>query len=103
MAPKTENFGPFADIPSDSIKPVGFSCRICKHPVRRFCAVVPNLVPRMMFYVCKCGAIAVWEDEKQPKDAQHWRQNIKLLKKAGVGLVVFNGNKPTPASFSGIN
>ena len=58
----------------------------------------------MMFYACGCGGtIAVWEDEKQPKDAAHWAQNLKLLKKAGVDLVCFNGNKPTPSSFSGIN
>lgn len=78
-----ERFGPFENVPTDSIHSVGFSCRKCKRAVRRSGVVYPGMIPRIMFYACECGTIVVWEDERQPKDAQHWAQNIKLLKKAG--------------------
>lgn len=102
-ASPVEQFGPFENIPTDSIHPVGFFCKKCKHVVRRAGIVCPGVVPRMMFYVCDCGTVAVWEDERQPRDGNHWAQNVKLLQAAGVAVLVFNGNKRTPPSFSGIN
>jgi hypothetical protein len=102
-ASQGQRFGPFENVPAELIHPAGFNCRKCKRVVRRAGVVCPGVIPRIMFYSCKCGTIAVWEDERQPRDAQHWAQNIELLKKAGVDLVIFNGNKPTPPSFSGIN
>jgi len=102
-ATQVERFGPLENVATDSIHPVGFSCRKCKHAVRRTGVVCPGVVPRMMFYACECGTVVVWEDERQPKDAHHRAQNIKLLGKAGVDVLIFNGNKRTPPSFSGIN
>jgi hypothetical protein len=60
-------FGPFTNIPQELIHPVGFDCLECHSPVRRFGVVVPQLLPRMMFYSRKCGTVAVWEDEAQPQ------------------------------------
>jgi hypothetical protein len=56
----------------------------------------------MIFYSCRCGTVAVWEDEAQPQDSAHWALNIGLLK-TGAELAIFNGDKPTRPSFSGIN
>jgi hypothetical protein len=102
-AEQTERFGPFLNVPSADIQRSGFDCHGCGKPVRRLRKVVPFLVARIVFYSCQCGTVVVWEDERQPKDAQHWAQNIRLLKKAHVEVIVFNGNKETPPGFSGIN
>jgi hypothetical protein len=103
--PTERKFGPFL-IPADAhdqIKPAGFACFDCHHPVERLAMVVPAMVPRMVFYVCKCGTVQVWEDEKQPSGSVHWRENMELLRSANVELLAFNGNKPLQTNFSGSN
>jgi hypothetical protein len=57
----------------------------------------------MIFYGCHCGTVACWEDEANPQDSDHWAANVALLKKAGADLIIFNGGKEVPPSFSGIN
>jgi hypothetical protein len=99
----TEHFGPFTNIPSNDIHEAGFKCYTCRQSVRRFKAVVPHLLPRMVFYSCRCGSVAVWEDESQPASSKTWRFNMTLLAKAGVDIVIFNGGRETPAGFQGIN
>jgi hypothetical protein len=97
-------FGPFTNVPQELIHPVGFDCSQCGGTVRRFGVVMPHLIPRLVFYSCRCGTISVWEDEAQPHGSQHWALNIELLKKSGASLVIFNGNKSRPPpSFAGIN
>jgi len=98
-------FGPFL-IPADQldqIKPAGFACFDCQQPVERMALVVPEMVPRLVFYACRCGTVEVWEDEQQPSGSSHWRQNMEMLRAAKVDLLVFNGNKPLQPDFSGSN
>jgi hypothetical protein len=100
----TIRFGPFENIPADGIRPAGFTCRECKTPVRKVGLPVPGIVPRVMTYACKCGgSVMTWEDEKQPTNADTWSMNLALMKKNNAEVIVFNGNKRTPPSFSGIN
>jgi hypothetical protein len=73
-----------------------------RKPVRRFGQVVPELSPRMMFYACRCGTIVVWEDERQPT-RKVWDNNIEFLKEAGGDVLIFNGDKPIPPGFQGVN
>jgi hypothetical protein len=104
MSEPKQNFGPFL-IPAShalDIKPSGFVCPDCKEPVRKLAKVLPAMVPRGVFYNCKCGTVFVWEDEAQPRSSKHWRSNMKLLRQTGSDLVVFNGNKPLKPSFSGL-
>jgi hypothetical protein len=97
-------FGPFANVPVKLIHPVGFDCPLCHKPVRKFGVQTPYGVPRMIFHTCACGpSVATWEDESQPGTAGRWRRIIKLARRAGVGLVMFNGNKDTPAGFQSFN
>jgi hypothetical protein len=98
----SEPFGPFLDIPSAEIRFSGWPCKRCRRPVRKFGAVVPSLVPRMMFFVCRCGTVAAWEDERQPSQ-KTWPDCAQLLRDSGAGMVVFNGDKPTAAGFQGVN
>jgi hypothetical protein len=56
----------------------------------------------MVFHACQCGAVATWEDERNP-DRRAWRHLTRLMKKKGVKMICFNGNKHTPAGFSGLN
>jgi hypothetical protein len=97
-----EPFGPFREIPSDQIRFAGWPCPRCRKPVRKFGQVIPMLVPRMMFYGCRCVTVSVWEDEFQcgPKT---WPRNVALAKRTGAGLLIFNGGRDTPPGFSGIN
>jgi hypothetical protein len=97
-------FGPFADIPAKSIHPAGFDCPVCKNPVCRFGAVVPNLIPRVMIYACGCGkSICCWEDELQPGGPEHWAENLALARAKDVEVLVFNGGKDTPSDLSRTN
>jgi hypothetical protein len=84
----TRSFGPFADVPADLIKDAGFLCNHCRRAVERLAQVVPTLAPRMIFYTCKCGSVAVWEDERQP-DSRLWWRDIRLLRKAKVSIIIF--------------
>jgi hypothetical protein len=56
----------------------------------------------MMFYACRCGTIVVWEDERQPT-RKVWDNNIEFLKEAGGDVLIFNGDKPIPPGFQGVN
>jgi hypothetical protein len=98
----SEPFGPFQSIPSAEIRFAGWPCKRCRRPVRKFGAVVPLLIPRMMFFACKCGTVAAWEDERQPSQ-KTWTNSVQLLKDSGVAVVVFNGGKDTPPEFQGLN
>jgi hypothetical protein len=40
----------------------------------------------------------VWEDEKAPS-IRTWPNNMEAARIAGVGMLIFNGNKETPKSF----
>jgi hypothetical protein len=95
-------FGPFVDVPTDMVTPAGFVCNHCRGPVERVAQVVPALTPRIIIYACRCGAVAVWEDEHQP-DCRLWRCHVKLLREAKVDTLIFNGNKPTTTKFQGVN
>jgi hypothetical protein len=97
-----ENFGPFSNIPSREIRFAGFPCLRCRKPVRYFGFVVPDLAPRAMLYVCRCASVMVWEDEAQPT-SRVWLTNLDLAEAADVDVLIFNGNKPTPPSFQGVN
>jgi hypothetical protein len=99
---KTEHFGPFLNVPSAAIGRAGFRCDSCRKPVRLFRQAVPTLVPRMVFYACRCGTIVVWEDERQPTQAI-WPMLFELLRRSGAGVLIFNGAKETPPGFTGIN
>jgi hypothetical protein len=99
---KLEPFGPFTNVPSDQIQFAGFPCCRCRKPVRRFGVVIPGLIPRAMFYGCRCGNVMVWEDERQPT-AAIWLSNLDLLKDTDCELAIFNGGKETPPGFQGIN
>jgi hypothetical protein len=94
--------GPFL-IPAEQIASAGFDCTICRQPVKVARQSIPHLVPRLCMFACDCDiAVAVWEDERQPTK-RNWKSVIELGRKAGVGLVMFNGSKPTPPEFSGQN
>jgi hypothetical protein len=102
MKGETRAFGPFLDVPADAVSDAGFHCLHCRRPVERFAQVIPDLVPRMLFYGCPCGTVVVFEDEAQPNQKLWWH-NIKLLKKTGAKVLVFNGNRPLEEGFSGVN
>jgi hypothetical protein len=103
MSSEKRSFGPFADVPAEDVKRTGFICHGCRRSVERLAKALPMMVPRMMFYACICGTVAVWEDERQPCGSRHWRMNIELLKRSGAGLLIFNGRRPLKPDFSGIN
>src|SRR5262249_43526674 len=87
-------FGPFTNVPLKLIHPVGFDCPVCKTPVRRFGAVVPNRIVRVIIYTCGCAkSVVCWEDEQQPGTAKRWRKIIKVARRASVDVVIFNGGK----------
>jgi hypothetical protein len=56
----------------------------------------------MVFHGCACGTVVTWEDERQPH-RRDWRHLVKLLRKSGANVVIFNGNKPLKENFSGRN
>lgn len=98
----TERHGPFL-VPSELIKPAGFCCKSCRHPVRVVRQMVPLLLPRICIFACGCGVgVAVWEDECQPTE-NTWRLNMELARKTGAGMLIFNGGKDTPPEFQGRN
>lgn len=99
----TRRLGPFAGVPRDAVKPAGFKCPFCRRKVEKFAVLPPAMVVRMMFYACRCGTVTCWEDEKQPRDSEHWGFNVEFLKSVGADVVMFNGDKPLDPSFSGIN
>jgi len=99
----TQKFGPFL-IPADyPILEAGWRCLRCRKQVRKLFKMVPNLISRAVFYNCACGTVVAWEDESQPKDSQQWRLNIKLLRKSGCEVAIFNGNRPLAPGFGGLN
>jgi hypothetical protein len=95
-------FGPFL-IPQDHpILDAGWRCRDCRQPVKKL--VKPMLGLYIMhFYACRCGCVAVWADEKQPCGAKHWRQNMRLARRTRAEIMIFNGNKPLPPGWQGLN
>jgi hypothetical protein len=95
-------FGPFIEVPAEEVSKTSFRCMHCKEPVEVLRQVIPYLVPRLCVHACQCGAIAVWEDERQPT-AKAWYWSIKMLRQAGAKLAIFNGNKELDAAFSGRN
>jgi hypothetical protein len=99
----TQKFGPFL-IPADyPILQAGWRCSRCREQVRKLFRRIPYLVPRAVLYSCKCGTVVVWEDEQQPKDTEHWSWNVELLRARSTEVAIFNGNKPTPPGFGGMN
>jgi hypothetical protein len=103
MNPKTVLHGAFF-VPPDLIKKAGFSCRSCCKQVTVVRQGFPHVVaPRLCAYTCPCGpTVVVWEDERQPT-RRSWSITLKLARKSGAEVLIFNGNKPTPPGFSGIN
>jgi len=101
-AEPSEPFGPFLAIPSAEIRFAGWPCSHCRRPVRRLATAVPNLTPRLLFFACGCGCVATFEDENRP-NKRTWADCVRLLKESGAGMLVFNGDKPTPAGFKGVN
>src|SRR5258708_1925709 len=97
-----ERFGPFLAIASRQIHHAGWSCRHCRQPVRRFATAVPDLFPRILFFACRCGCVATFEDERRPTK-KTWPDCVRLLKNSGAGMVVFNGGKDIPPGFQGLN
>jgi hypothetical protein len=94
--------GPFI-VPASDIRLAGFSCKICRSPVRVARQSVPHLVPRICAFACECGpGIIVCEDERQPSK-RNWSSAMELARKKGVDLIIYNGNKPTPPGFAGLN
>jgi hypothetical protein len=95
MSQPTQIFGPFS-IPDDHpILEAGWRCQRCQEQVRKLFKVIPYLLPRSVLYSCACGTVMVWEDEQQPQNATHWAVNIKLLRKRGAEVLVFNGKQQT--------
>jgi hypothetical protein len=70
--------------------------------VERFAQAVLGGVPRIIFHACQCGCVVVWEDETQV-ERKHWRSLVRLMQQTGAHLVMFNGNQPVRAGFSGLN
>jgi len=70
--------------------------------VRKLAVAVPYLAPRLHFHACKCATLVTWEDERQPTQ-ELWSGSVELARQAGAELVIFNGNRPTPVGFQGIN
>jgi hypothetical protein len=103
MEAETRTFGPFLDVPRDAVKPTGFVCKYCRKPVEKFAQVVPYLVSRVFFHACRCGATVTFEDESQPDNSRIWKINVRLMRKARASVLIFNGNKPIPPQFHGIN
>jgi hypothetical protein len=99
----TRPFGPFAEIPIDQITLAGFRCPFCKHPVERYAKTIPNMVPRVLFFACRCFAAVCWEDESKPTGARVWRLVNDLAKETGARVLMFNGNRPLSPDFMGIN
>ena len=103
MSSEKRPFGPFIDVPVEDIKPAGFMCWTCRQAVERLTKAFPSQVVRMFFYACSCGTIICWEDERQPRGSRHWRLNIKLMRASRTKVLIFNGNRPLSADFSGTN
>lgn len=103
MSAGSENFGPFANVPSADIHPAGFACRVCRRPVRVLRRHIPLLVARMCFFQCGCGpTTVVWEDENQP-NARVWPKNIRLARRTGAEVLIFNGDRELSPGFGGMN
>src|SRR5260370_20283333 len=99
---ETRAFGPFIEVPAEEVSLTNFKCMHCKEPVEVLRQVIPGLVPGICIHACRCGSVAVWEDERQPT-GKLWYWNIKLLKQTGAKLAIFNGDKPLSPGFSGCN
>ena len=91
-------------VPRELVKTAGFNCRICGEQVTVIRQGFPEvLVPRVCAYTCGCDVtVIVWEDERQPT-RRTWPITMKLASRTGAGVIIFNGDKPTPPGFSGIN
>jgi hypothetical protein len=98
----TVSFGPFCNVESNRITFAGWPCSRCRKPVRKMAVAAPNVAPRMIFYACPCVTVCCWQDERQP-NAKIWPSNVGLALSTGSKVVVFNGDKPTPPDFQGIN
>jgi hypothetical protein len=99
----TRLFGPFIEVPSHLVRKVGFTCPTCRNPLERLAQVVPYLVPRVVLTACDCGCVVTWEDEHQVKSRRGWQELVGFMKRTGMDVIIFNGNRPTPPGFSGIN
>jgi hypothetical protein len=100
---ETVQLGAFL-VPSELIKRAGFACRSCGEQVKVVRQGFPQVVaPRLCAFACDCGAtVVVWEDERQPT-RRTWAVTMKLARRTGAEVLIFNGNKSTPPGFSGCN
>jgi hypothetical protein len=103
VKPKAVQHGVFLVAP-ELIKKAGFGCKTCGAQVTVVRQGFPQIVaPRLCAFTCGCGAtVMVWEDERQPS-RRSWSLAMKLARRTRAELLIFNGNKPTPPEFSGIN
>ena len=103
MSTRTIQHGAFL-VPPELIKRAGFDCKACGEHVRVVRQGFPHaVVARMCAFTCGCGpTVMVWEDERQPT-RKTWLLNMKLARRTRTEVLIFNGNKPTPPSFSGLN
>jgi hypothetical protein len=103
MSAKNVLHGAFLVAP-ELIKKAGFNCRTCGEQVtvvRQ--AFLDVIVPRLCAFTCACGpTVVVWEDERQPT-RRTWSMTMKLARRTGAELLIFNGNKPMPPGFQGLN
>jgi hypothetical protein len=103
MSAKPVQHGAFLVAP-ELIKRAGFDCRTCGEQVTVVRQGFPDvIVPRLCAFTCDCGVtVVVWEDERQPT-RQTWSMTLKLARRTGAELLIFDGNKPSPLGFMGLN
>jgi hypothetical protein len=89
MSQPTQIFGPFLIPDNHPVVEAGWNCERCREPVKKLFKEIPYLLARCVLYTCPCGTVACWEDEKQPRDAKHWRRNIKLLRSRGAQVAIY--------------
>jgi hypothetical protein len=103
MKTETVLHGAFLVAP-ELIKKAGFNCRICGEQVTVIRQGFPQVIAsRLCAFTCDCGpTVVVWEDERQPT-RRAWVWTMKLARRTGAEVLIFNGNKPVPPGFSGLN
>jgi hypothetical protein len=103
MSEKTVQHGAFLVGP-ELIRRAGFDCGACGEQVKVIRQGFPHVIaPRLCAFTCGCRAtVIVWEDEQQPT-RRTWSMNMELARRTGAEVLIFNGNKPTPPGFSGLN
>jgi hypothetical protein len=103
MSAETVLHGAFL-VPPELIERAGFACRSCGAHVKVVRQGFPQLIaPRMCAFACACGpTVVVFEDERQPT-RRSWSLTMKLARRTGAEVLIFNGNKPIPPGFAGCN